>query len=80
MIRSQTIRITDRAGTNTTTIVPWWTITKKRDDQEESNVVSKRDQQDTSHPFELEVDALCMAQEMQTMKEKMDMMMSALKG
>ena len=31
-----------------------------RDDQEESNAVSRRDQQDTSHPSELEVDALRM--------------------
>ena len=41
---------------------------------------NKRDQQDTSCPSELEVGALRMVQEMQTMKEKMDMMMSALKG
>ena len=46
----------------------------------ESNAVSRRDQQDTSRPSELEVDELRMAQDMQTMKEKMDMMMNALKG
>ena len=53
---------------------------QERDDQEESNVVSKGDQQDTNRPSELEVNAMRMAQEMQTMKEKMDMMISALKG
>ena len=49
---------------------------QERGDQEESNAISRRDQQDTSHPFELEVGVLRMAQEMQMMKEKMDMMMS----
>ena len=53
---------------------------QERDDQEESNSVSRRDQQDTSHPSELEVGALRMTQKMQTMKEKMDMMMNVLKG
>ena len=53
---------------------------QERDNQEESNVVNRRDQQDTSRPFELEVGALRMAQEMQTIKEKMDMMMNALRG
>ena len=53
---------------------------QERDDQEESNVTSRQDQQDTSRPSELEVGALRMAQEMQTMKEKMDMMMSAIRG
>ena len=42
--------------------------------------INRWDQQDTSHPSELEVGALHMAQEMQLMKEKMDMMMSSLKG
>jgi len=37
---------------------------QERDDQEESNAVSRRDQQDTSRPFELEVGTLRMTQEM----------------
>jgi len=53
---------------------------QERDDQEESNAISRWDQQDTSRPFELEVGVLRMAQEMQTTKEKMDMMMNALRG
>ena len=55
-------------------------VHQERDNQGESSVVSRRDQQDTSHPSELEVDALHTVQEMQTMKEEMDMMMNALKG
>ena len=35
---------------------------------------------DTNYPSELEVDALHMAQEMQMMMEKMDMMISTLEG
>ena len=53
---------------------------QKRDNQEESNAINRRDQQDTSRPSELEVSVLHMTQETQTMKEKMDMMMNALKG
>ena len=53
---------------------------QKRDNQEESNAINRRDQQDTSRPSELEVSTLYMTQESQTMKEKMDMMMNALKG
>ena len=37
---------------------------KKKDDQKESNVVSGRDQQDTSRPSKLEVGALRMMQEL----------------
>ena len=37
---------------------------QERDDQEESNAVSRRDQQDTSRPSELEVGTLRMTQEM----------------
>ncbi|XP_075655046.1 uncharacterized protein LOC142625244 [Castanea sativa] len=53
---------------------------QKKDDQEESNAISRRNQQDTSCPSEPKIGALRMAQEMQTMKEKMDMMMNAIKG
>ena len=53
---------------------------QERDDQEENNAISRRDQKNNSRPSELEVDALCMAQEMQKMKVNMDMMMNALKG
>ena len=37
---------------------------QERDDQEESNAISRWDQQDTSRPFELEVGVLRMAQKM----------------
>ena len=53
---------------------------QERDDQEESNAISRSDQQDTNRPSELEVDALRMAQKMQMMKEKINMMMKAIKG
>ena len=53
---------------------------QERDDQEESNAISRSDQQDTNRPSELEVDALRMAQKMQMMKEKINMMMNAIKG
>ena len=52
MIRSPMIRITDRIRTNDH---------QEMDDQEESNVISRQDQQDTNHPSELEVGALHMA-------------------
>ena len=51
MIRGQVIRITDRIGTNDH---------QEMDDQEESNAISRRDQQDTSRPSEQEVGALRM--------------------
>ena len=51
------------------------------EDQEESNIPSRRDgPEDTSHPSEMEVSAMRMAQDMQMMKEKMDMMMNAIRG
>ena len=50
-------------------------------DQEESNIPCRRDgQEDTSSSLELEVNAMRMAQDMQMMKEKMDMMMNAMRG
>ena len=72
--------MTNKTGTNVTTIILSTNDYQERDDKEESNAVSKRHQQDTSRPFELEFDVLCLVQKMQTMKEKMDMMISALRG
>ena len=54
---------------------------QEKEDPEESNAASKWDQQeDLDHPFKLESGVLLMAQDMQMMKEKMDMMMNAMKG
>ena len=51
------------------------------EDQEESNVPNRLDGlEDTSRPFEIEADAMRIVQDMQMMKEKMDMMMNALRG
>ena len=48
--------------------------TKKR-------VINRRDgPEDINRPFEIEFNAMHMTQEMQMMKEKMDMMMNAMKG
>lgn len=48
----------------------------EREDQEESNVVSKRNRwEDTNRKSKLESNAMCMALDMQMMKDKMDMMM-----
>ena len=54
---------------------------REREDQEESNFPSRQDGlKDTSPPFEVEINAMCMAQDMQIMKGKMDVMMNAMRG
>ena len=54
---------------------------QEREDQEESNTASRQDrQEDTNCPSKLESGAICVAQEMQMMKEKIDMMMNAMSG
>ena len=54
---------------------------RERKDQEESNIPSRQErQEDTDCPFEFESSAMHMAQDMEMMKEKMDMMMNAMKG
>ena len=42
--------------------------------------MSKRDWQVTDHPSELDSGVICIVQDMQMMKEKMDMMMNAKRG
>ena len=54
---------------------------RERKDQEESNIPSKQERQkDMDCPFELESSVMHMAQDMEMMKEKMDIMMNAMKG
>ena len=49
-------------------------------DQEESNVLSRRDgPKDTNRLSKIEINAMCIAQDMQMMKEKMDVMMNAIR-
>ena len=69
-----------RVGANGNNDGPLTDDHQEKDDREESNAASRQDQQDIGCPFELEVGALHMAQEMQEMKEKMDMMISAMRG
>ena len=54
---------------------------QEREDQKESNAASRWDRQkDTNCPSKLESGMVCVAQEMQMMKEKIDMMMNAMRG
>ena len=80
MIRSQTIKMMDRARTNATTIIPRLMITKKGTTKKRAMSLVDGTSKDTNCPSELEVGALHMAQEMQMMMEKMDMMISTLEG
>ena len=53
----------------------------EREVQEESNIPSRRDlHEDTNRSTELESSVTCMTQDMLMMKEKMEMMMNAIKG
>ena len=59
------------------TITSWL----EREDQEESNIPSRKDgQEDTDRLSELESSAMRMTQDMQMIKEKIDMMMNAMRG
>ena len=54
---------------------------QEREDQVESNVPRSQDRmKDTNCPSELEVSVMCMAYDMQMIKEKMDIMMNAMRG
>ena len=49
--------------------------------REESNAASRQEwQKDMDHPSKMESGAIRMAQDMQMMKEKMDMIMNAMRG
>ena len=51
------------------------------EDQEESNVANRCNRwKDTDHQSKLESGAICMALDIHMMKDKMDMMMNAMKG
>ena len=53
---------------------------QEREDREENTISSRRDSpEDASHPSKIEASAMHMAQDMQMMKEKMDMMMNAMR-
>ena len=58
------------------------TSAERRDQEgpEGSNAPSRKEQQDTSHPFTTDTAPLYMVTEMQLMKERMDFMMNALRG
>ena len=62
----------DQKGTNA----------ERRDQEgpEGSNAPSRKEQQDTSHPFTTDIAPLYMVMKMQMMKERMDFMMNALRG
>ena len=54
---------------------------QEREDQVESNVPRSQDRmKDTNCPSALEVSVMCMAYDMQMIKEKMDIMMNAMRG
>ena len=54
---------------------------QEREDQVESNVPRSQDRmKDTNCPSKLEVSVMCMAYDMQMIKEKMDIMMNAMRG